>query len=195
MELGDLKKLSDGIVMPPKDPEKMIDTCEAVHRKRKKIRKQRRNLSICIVASLLLVLCLSWQMREPEIVVYACAPTEKVALQKNETITLAKEYTPMGMGYILELDLPESTDTYTITDENSEYPQNIFHKENRIYWLPDGASFNLQDEDGNAISLPETERTVINIRVSSKNEKETTFRLCLEKNAEQCSVTLTEIDK
>lgn len=195
MELRDLKKLSDGIVMQPKDPEKLLDTCEDIHRKRMKVRKQRRNLSLCMIASLLLVLCLSWQMREPEIVVYAYAPTEKVALQKNETITLAKEYTPMGMGYILELDLPESTDTYTITDENSEYPQNIFHKENRIYWLPDGASFNLQDENGNAISLPQTEKTVINIQVFSENEEETTFQLCMEKNEEQCSVTLTKIDK
>lgn len=195
MELRDLKKLSDGIVMQPKDPENLIDTCEDIYRKRIKIRKQRKNISLCIIISLLLVLCLSWQMREPEIVVYACAPPDKVALQENETIILAKEYTPMGMGYVLELELPESTYTYTITDEESEYPQNIFHKENQIYWLPDGANFNLQDENGNAISLPQTEKTVINIQVFSENEEETTFQLCLEKNEEQCSVTLTKIDK
>lgn len=88
MELRDLKKLSDGIVVQPKDPEKLIDSCEDIHRKRIKIRKQRKNISLCIIASLLLVLCLSWQMSEPKIVVYACAPTDKVALQKNETLSL-----------------------------------------------------------------------------------------------------------
>lgn len=85
--------------------------------------------------------------------------------------------------------------TYTMTDENSQYPQNVFQKGNEIYWMPDGAGSNLRDADGNIIKLPKTDKTVINIQVMTGETVNETFQLCLDKEDHVCTVTLKEIDK
>lgn len=102
--------------------------------------------------------------------------------------------TPMGAGYVLYLRLPDSSYTYTLTGENGENLQNIFHKENQIYWLPDGTGNNLRYENGDTIKLPSVEKSLIQINVHSDDTKIITFELCLQKETDDgCSVTLTKI--
>lgn len=189
MDLKDLKRLSEGIVMPSNKVDNMFQECQLKYGKRKRFKKKMRIISISIVG-VIFCICLGMYMKQPEVSVYASTSTANVKLQENQQIVLAKQSTPMGWGYKLEIQMSSEEYIYTVTDENSQYPQNIFHKGNEIYWFPDGLGTNLRDSKGTIIELPEIDQTVITIQIlQNKNIKET-FQLCLEKKGDTCSVTL-----
>lgn len=194
MDLKDLTRLSEGIKLPSNNMEDMIVECQSKYQKRKILKKKMKITSICI-ASFIFCICFGAILWQPEISVYAATTTANVRLQENEQVVLSKQSTPMGMGYKLELALPRGEYTYTMTDENSQYPQNVFQKGNEIFWMPDGVGVNLRDENGDIIKLPKTEKTVINIQVMSEGTVKETFQLCLGKENNVCTVTLKEIDK
>lgn len=194
MDLKDLTKLSEGIKLPSKNMEDMIAECQSKYQKRKILKKKVKITSICI-ASFIFCIYFGTYLGQPEISVYAATSTANVKLQENEQVVLSRQSTQMGVGYKLELALPRGEYTYTMTDENSQYPQNVFQKGNEIYWMPDGVGSNLRDADGNIIKLPKTDKTVINIQVMIEGTVKETFQLCLDKEDNICTVTLKEIDK
>lgn len=194
MDAKDFKRLSEGIILPPKDVGDMIRGCQLNYRKRKIKKKRMKIASICIV-SFIFCICFGISKVQPEIYVYAATTTDNVKLQEDKEVILSKQNTPMGLGYKLEISIPKGGYTYTITDENSQYPQNVFHKENEIYWMPDGVGNNLRDSDGNVIELPKTDKTVINIKVMTKDSVKENFQLSLDKRDDVCTVTLDEISK
>lgn len=194
MDLNDLMRLSEGIKLPSKNIEDMIAECQSKYKKRK-ILKKKIKIRLTCIASVIFCIC-SWiYLWEPEVSVYAATITENVRLRENEQVVLLKQSTPMGMGYKLELFFPRGEYTYTITDENSQYPQNVLKKGNEIYWMPDGVGNNLRDANGNVIKLPKTDKTVINIQVIMEGNVKETFQLCLDKKDNVCTVILKEIDK
>ena len=156
MDLKDLTKLSEGIKLPSKNMKDMIAECQSKYQKRKILKKKVKITSICI-ASFIFCIYFGTYLWQPEISVYAATSTANVKLQENEQVVLSRQSTPMGVGYKLELALPRGEYTYTMTDENSQYPQNVFQKGNEIYWMPDGVGSNLRDADGNIIKLSKTD--------------------------------------
>jgi len=189
MDLKDLTRLSEGIKLPAKNMEDMIAECQSKYQKRKILKRRMKITSICI-ASFIFCICFGAALWQPEISVYAATTTANVKLHENEQVVLSKQSTPMGMGYRLELDLPKGEYTYTMTDENSQYPQNVFQKGNEIFWMPDGVGDNLRDENGDIIKLPKVEKTVINIQVVSGETIKETFQLFLVKENKGCTVML-----
>ena len=194
MDLKDLKRLSEGIVIPSNKVDDMLQECQLKYRKKKKFKKKIKLVSISIVGFIFCI-CLGIYMKQPTVSVYASTSTDKVKLQENQQIVLAKQSTPMGWGYKLEIQMPSEEYFYTVTDENSQYPQNIFHKGNELYWFPDGLGTNIRDSKGNIIELPKTDQTVITIQVIQNNSIKETFQLFLEKKGHVCSVTLKEKNK
>ncbi len=194
MDLNDLIKLSEGIRVPAKNMEDMIVECQAKYQKRKILKKRMKKTSICI-ASFIICICFGTYLWQPKISVYATTDSANVKLQENEQVVLSKQSTPMGEGYKLELVLPRGEYTYTMTDDNSRYPQNVFQKGSEIYWMPDGVGSNLRDINGNIIKLPKTNKTVINVQVMMEGNVKETFQLCLDKEDNVCMVTLKEIEK
>lgn len=194
MDLKELRRLSEGIKFPSKNMEDMISECHSKYQKRK-ILKRRMNITSICAAGFIFSIYFGLYLWQPEISVYAATTTADVKLQENKQVILAKQSTPVGVGYKLELDLPKGEYTYTMTDENSQYPQNVFQKGNEIYWMPDGAGSNLRDANGNIIKLPKTNKTVINIQVMTGETVNEAFQLCLDKEDHVCTVTLKEIDK
>lgn len=189
MEFNGLKKLSEGILLPDKTEETILQECCTSYKMKKAIQKKKRVAMLCI-AVLMIGICSNLMMRQEEFAVYAATITEKVQLKEDEQVTLRAQETPMGMGYVLEIAMPKGRYFYTITDEESKYPQNVFHKENEIYWLPDGGGSNLRDENGNVIELPKIDKSVINIQVFSGKDVKKTFQLNMEKKDSECVVTL-----
>ena len=194
MDLKNLTRLSEGIRLPAKNMEDMIAECQSKYQKRKILKRRMKITSICI-ASFIFCICFGAVLWQPEISVYAATTTANVKLHENEQVVLSKQSTPMGMGYRLELDFPKGEYTYTMTDENSQYPQNVFQKGNEIFWMPDGVGDNLRGENGDIIKLPKIEKTVINIQVMSGETIKETFQLFLVKENRGCTVMLKEIDK
>lgn len=126
---------------------------------------------------------------------YAATSTSNIRLQKNEKVMLEKQNTPMGSGYAFYIEIPSGQYTYTLTDENSQYPQNIFHKGNEIYWLPDGMADNLRNEEGDVIELPKVSKSVINIQILMEGKKTEVLQLSLSEESGGCSVILMELNK
>ena len=105
---------------------------------------------------------------------------------------LEKQKTPLGNGYVLEINVKEGSRYYTIENKENLNADNIFRDGNKIFWIPDGMnSMNFRDQDGNVIKIPATDSSTLNIEVCNGNGKIIErVTLILEKKGEQCSVEM-----
>lgn len=194
MDLKELKRVSDGIVPPTKDLEKMLIECQREFYIRKSAKRKKRAIVLSIVIAMF-VFVQNLFTGPTEIAVYAATATANIRLQKNEKIILERQNTPMGSGYVFHIEIPGGQYTYTLTDENSQYPQNVFHKGDEIYWLPDGMADSFRNEEGGIIELPKVSKSVINIQILMERGKEEVLQLSLSQEKGGCSVILTEVNK
>ena len=122
---------------------------------------------------------------------YASSISGEVKLKTGESVILKKQFTPLGMGYVLTLDTKETEFYYTVESEDNVYSENIFRNGNTIYWLPDGSlSGKLSDENGEIIYLPKTNKSILKIRVHNKEAQVENITLSLERRGDVCSAEL-----
>lgn len=191
----DLQRLSAKIVVPDINNDEMIDRCKQVYSLRLAKKRKRVTFSVCSIIALLFV-SINIFIVQPKIEVYATSNSSKVLLKKDEQVTLEKQSTPMGAGYEMEISIPKDEYMITLTDEQSQHPENIFVNDNIIYWLPDGFPNGFfRDESGAEIILPKTDVSIININVLSKDKNIASFKIQLNKNGDYCSAVLLELSK
>lgn len=188
-----LALLAEDIVFSEAERVKVMSACySGLEEKRRKQRKWYYRAA-AIVLVFLITAITAVMVSPPNVLVYASGISGKVRLKTGESVILKKQFTPLGMGYMLTLDTGEAEAFYTIETGEHIYPENVFQNSNTIYWLPDGVlNGKLSDENGEIIHLPKTNKSVLKIRVSSKGGQKEDITLSLEQRENVCSVELLE---
>lgn len=193
--LSKLKRLADDITLTRQNENLMFDSYLRRTEKQKRRVNAKRKYGLAATVLAILVLSLSlFLYPTPEFMVYAKAGNTLVQLKINEKVKLKKQITPLGFGYVLKIKTEGGKWYYTLEDETNTGLDNVFKDENGdfLIWMPDGIEHGkIQDEDGKEIEIPETDSSVINIRVCNDSEKEIEqVTLILERNGEECSAEL-----
>lgn len=192
--IENLSKLADDIVLMDQDERKLFkEYKKRIESKRRMKAFMKRQYRVAAVALVMMVMILtSYFLKSPDLVVYAETGNKTVQLRLNEKVNLEKQKTPLGYGYVLEMSVKGGSRYYTIENEENLNIDNIFRDGNKIFWMPDGInSENFRDQDGNAIKIPETNSSTLNIGVCNNDGKAIErIAVILEKEGEQCSVEL-----
>ena len=193
-KIENLSKLADDIALSEQDERKLFNAykmkIESQRRKKNLMRTQYRISAVAF--AMIIVFLTTYFLQSPELTVYASTGNEMVQLELNEKVNLEKQKTPLGYGYVLEINVKEGSRYYTIENKENLNADNIFRDGNKIFWIPDGMnSMNFRDQDGNVIKIPETDSSILNIEVCNGNGKIIErVTLILEKKGEQCSVEM-----
>ena len=133
-----LAPLAEDIVFSEAERVKVMSACySGLEEKRRKQRKWYYRAA-AIVLVFLITAITAVMVSPPNVLVYASGISGKVRLKTGESVILKKQFTPLGMGYMLTLDTGEAEAFYTIETGEHIYPENVFQNSNTIYWLPDG---------------------------------------------------------
>lgn len=193
-KIENLSKLADDISLSEQDERKLFNAykmkIESQRRKKNFMRTQYRIAAVAF--AMIIVFLTTYFLQSPELTVYASTGNKMVQLELNEKVNLEKQKTPLGNGYVLEINVKEGSRYYTIENKENLNADNIFRDGNKIFWIPDGMnSMNFRDQDGNVIKIPETDSSTLNIEVCNGNGKIIErVTLILEKKGEQCSVEM-----
>lgn len=192
-KIENLSKLADDIVLSDQNERELFDSYKTkleVQRKKKHFIKTQCRIAVAF--AMLIVLLTTYFLQSPEVVVYASTGNKMVQLELNEKTYLEKQRTPLGYGYVLEINVKDGRYYYTIENKENLNAENIFRDENKIFWIPDGInSMNFRDQDGNVIKIPETDSSTLNIEVCNADKKIIErVTLILEREGEECSVEL-----
>lgn len=193
-KIGNLSKLADDIALSEQDERKLFNAykmkIESQRRKKNFMRTQYRIAAVAF--AMIIVFLTTYFLQSPELTVYASTGNKMVQLELNEKVNLEKQKTPLGNGYVLEINVKEGSRYYTIENKENLNADNIFRDGNKIFWIPDGMnSMNFRDQDGNVIKIPATDSSTLNIEVCNGNGKIIErVTLILEKKGEQCSVEM-----
>lgn len=188
-----LAPLAEDIVFSEAERVKVMSACySGLEEKRRKQRKWYYRAA-AIVLVFLITAITAVMVSPPNVLVYASGISGKVRLKTGESVILKKQFTPLGMGYMLTLDTGEAEAFYTIETGEHIYPENVFQNSNTIYWLPDGVlNGKLSDENGEIIHLPQINKSILRIKVHSRRAQNEEIVLSLERRGEDCSVELLE---
>lgn len=193
-KIENLPKLADDISLSEQDERKLFNAykmkIESQRRKKNFMRTQYRIAAVAF--AMIIVFLTTYFLQSPELTVYASTGNKMVQLELNEKVNLEKQKTPLGNGYVLEINVKEGSRYYTIENKENLNADNIFRDGNKIFWIPDGMnSMNFRDQDGNVIKIPATDSSTLNIEVCNGNGKIIErVTLILEKKGEQCSVEM-----
>lgn len=193
-KIENLSKLADDIALSEQDERKLFNAykmkIESQRRKKNFMRTQYRIAAVAF--AMIIVFLTTYFLQSPELTVYASTGNKMVQLELNEKVNLEKQKTPLGYGYVLEINVKEGSRYYTIENKENLNADNIFRDGNKIFWIPDGMnSMNFRDQDGNVIKIPETDSSTLNIEVCNGNGKIIErVTLILKKKGEQCSVEM-----
>lgn len=193
-KIENLSKLADDIALSEQDERKLFNAykmkIESQRRKKNFMRTQYRIAAVAF--AMIIVFLTTYFLQSPELTVYASTGNKMVQLELNEKVNLEKQKTPLGYGYVLEINVKEGSRYYTIENKENLNADNIFRDGNKIFWIPDGMnSMNFRDQDGNVIKIPATDSSTLNIEVCNGNGKIIErVTLILEKKGEQCSVEM-----
>lgn len=193
-KIENLSKLADDIALSEQDERKLFNAykmkIESQRRKKNFMRTQYRIAAVAF--AMIIVFLTTYFLQSPELTVYASTGNKMVQLELNEKVNLEKQKTPLGNGYVLEINVKEGSRYYTIENKENLNADNIFRDGNKIFWIPDGMnSMNFRDQDGNVIKIPATDSSTLNIEVCNGNGKIIErVTLILEKKGEQCSVEM-----
>lgn len=193
-KIENLSKLADDISLSEQDERKLFNAykmkIESQRRKKNFMRTQYRIAAVAF--AMIIVFLTTYFLQSPELTVYASTGNKMVQLELNEKVNLEKQKTPLGNGYVLEINVKEGSRYYTIENKENLNADNIFRDGNKIFWIPDGMnSMNFRDQDGNVIKIPETDSSTLNIEVCNGNGKIIErVTLILKKKGEQCSVEM-----
>lgn len=193
-KIENLSKLADDISLSEQDERKLFNAykmkIESQRRKKNFMRTQYRIAAVAF--AMIIVFLTTYFLQSPELTVYASTGNKMVQLELNEKVNLEKQKTPLGYGYVLEINVKEGSRYYTIENKENLNADNIFRDGNKIFWIPDGMnSMNFRDQDGNVIKIPATDSSTLNIEVCNGNGKIIErVTLILEKKGEQCSVEM-----
>lgn len=193
-KIENLSKLADDISLSEQDERKLFNAykmkIESQRRKKNFMRTQYRIAAVAF--AMIIVFLTTYFLQSPELTVYASTGNKMVQLELNEKVNLEKQKTPLGNGYVLEINVKEGSRYYTIENKENLNADNIFRDGNKIFWIPDGMnSMNFRDQDGNVIKIPATDSSTLNIEVCNGNGKIIErVTLILEKKGEQCSVEM-----
>lgn len=192
--MENLSKLADDIVLTEQDERKLFaeykNRVESQKRMKRFTGKQYRVVAAAF--AMMVMLLASYLLRSPDLVVYADTGNKVVQLRLNEKVSLEKQKTPLGYGYVLEISVKGGNQYYTIENEENLNVDNIFRDGNKIFWMPDGIDGgNFRDQDGNVIRIPKTDSSTLNIEVCNDNGKITErITVLLEREGRQCSAEL-----
>lgn len=193
-KIENLSKLADDITLSEQDERKLFNAYKTkIESRGKKKNFMRIQYRVAAVAFAMIIMFLTtYFLQSPELVVFASTGNKMVQLELNEKVNLEKQKTPLGYGYILEINVKEGRRYYTIESKENLNADNIFRDGNKIFWIPDGMnSMNFRDQDGNVIKIPETDSSTLNIEVCNSDGKIIErVTLILERKGEQCSVEL-----
>ena len=193
-KIENLSKLADDISLSEQDERKLFNAykmkIESQRRKKNFMRTQYRIAAVAF--AMIIVFLTTYFLQSPELTVYASTGNKMVQLELNEKVNLEKQKTPLGNGYVLEINVKEGSRYYTIENKENLNADNIFRDGNKIFWIPDGMnSMNFRDQDGNVIKIPATDSSTLNIEVCNGNGKIIErVTLILERKGEQCSVEM-----
>lgn len=193
-KMENLSKLAKDIALTEQDEQKLFygykKRIEAQRRKKVFTRKVYRVAAVALAMTIMILT--SYFGQSPNLVVYAGTGNKTVQLRLNEKVNLEKQKTPLGYGYVLEMNVKDGSRYYTIENEENLSADNIFRDGNKIIWMPDGInSMNFRDQDGNVIKIPETNSSTLNIEVCNYDGKIVErITLILEREGGQCSVEL-----
>lgn len=193
-KMENLSKLAEDIALTEQDEQKLFygykKRIEAQRRKKVFTRKVYRVAAVALAMTIMILT--SYFGQSPNLVVYAGTGNKTVQLRLNEKVNLEKQKTPLGYGYVLEMNVKDGSRYYTIENEENLSADNIFRDGNKIIWMPDGInSMNFRDQDGNVIKIPETNSSTLNIEVCNYDGKIVErITLILEREGGQCSVEL-----
>ena len=181
-KLEDMSKLADDIVLTEQNERKLfIAYKKRIESQRRKKVLMRGYYRVAVVAlAMMIMFSVNYYLQSPDLVVYAATGDKMVQLRLNERVNLEKQRTPLGYGYVLEMN------------EQNLNADNIFRNGNKIFWMPDGMnSINFRDQDGNVIKIPETDSSTLNIEVCNYDGKMVErITLILERRDGQCSVEM-----
>lgn len=183
--------LAEDIVFSEKDSDRVLSTCYSRLDGKGNRPQNLYHRAAAVVIILILTVVTAVMVNKPDVLVYASSISGEVKLKTGESVILKKQFTPLGMGYVLTLDTKETEFYYTVESEDNVYSENIFRNGNTIYWLPDGSlSGKLSDENGEIIYLPKTNKSILKIRVHNKEAQVENITLSLERRGDVCSAEL-----
>lgn len=183
--------LAEDIVFSEKDSDRVLSTCYSRLDGKMNRPQNLYHRAAAVVIILILTVVTAVMVNKPDVLVYASSISGEVKLKTGESVILKKQFTPLGMGYVLTLDTKETEFYYTVESEDNVYSENIFRNGNTIYWLPDGSlSGKLSDENGEIIYLPKTNKSILKIRVHNKEAQVENITLSLERRGDVCSAEL-----
>ena len=115
-KIENLSKLADDIALSEQDERKLFNAykmkIESQRRKKNFMRTQYRIAAVAF--AMIIVFLTTYFLQSPELTVYASTGNEMVQLELNEKVNLEKQKTPLGYGYVLEINVKEGSRYYTI---------------------------------------------------------------------------------
>lgn len=196
-DIENLSRLADDITLSEAQETELYHAYrKRIHAKKKKHSFAIRCYRIAAIPMIIAILVVGSYWLSPKgICVYASTGEKMVKLQLEQKVELQKQATPLGDGYMLELDVQGADRYYTIVDEENLNLGNIFRDGDKVFWFPDGIeSENIRDEKGNIIEIPPTEKSILNIEVTDKDGNiRTKVVLILENRDGRCSVELNKL--
>lgn len=203
MNDNQVKKAVNGIGFSYETKKRIWEGFEKNQNDRRKTYLPKNSIRIAVAGILMFFIIVSALQSGPDgvtITVYAMdqeGNDENVLLVPGQNINLRLEETPVGYGYIFEVDIPDGYAYESVLGENSENIFAVYQKQNYIYWIPDGeVPGNIYNRDEEKLSSDEFERIETSnfeiVIYSDKKEVVQEIKLEFRRTDSGCVVSLNE---